>query len=114
MGKASRRITVNNCGSDLENRIPVYGKMAGRISTSDVLVTSIQSEHLRRQSRTARVPVIMLTAMDGQMARLCAGAGDFVSKPFSRVGDLLNRIRKVLGSRPEPAGPVGRGALDNA
>ena len=55
-------------------------------------------EILRAQPSTAEVPVIILTALAGQIARFngfASGADDYVSKPFSPV-DLLERIRRLL------------------
>lgn len=55
-------------------------------------------EILRRDSSTASIPIIMLTALSselGRMAGLGSGATDFVSKPFSpRL--LLERIALLL------------------
>lgn len=60
-------------------------------------------EILRREPETNRVPVIMLTALDTQLARLSgfeAGADAYVTKPF-KWKELLNRIQGLL---TEPAG----------
>ena len=60
---------------------------------------------LRRGTRTAGVPIIMLTARDAEDDRirgLETGADDYVTKPFSprelvaRVGSVLRRLRPVL------------------
>lgn len=53
---------------------------------------------LRRQTSTANVPIIMLTAHGEESDRvrgLDAGADDYVSKPFSPT-ELVARIRAVL------------------
>jgi two-component system phosphate regulon response regulator PhoB len=53
---------------------------------------------LRRQTSTANLPIIMLTARgeEGDRVRgLDAGADDYVSKPFSPT-ELVARIRAVL------------------
>jgi len=55
-------------------------------------------EILRHQPSTATVPVIMITALAGQIARangLAAGANDFVCKPFS-PHELIARIEGQL------------------
>lgn len=61
-------------------------------------------EILRRDSATASVPIIMLTALSsqlGRMAGLGSGATDFISKPFSpRL--LLGRIENLLKKRENP------------
>ena len=57
-------------------------------------------EILRRDSATASIPIMMLTALSselGRMAGLGSGATDFISKPFSprllvaRIENLLKR-----------------------
>ncbi len=53
---------------------------------------------MRSSPRTARVPVIMLTAKGSELDKvrsLDAGADDYLIKPFS-VMELLSRIRAVL------------------
>src|SRR5258706_8951608 len=62
-------------------------------------------EILRHQPSTAKVPVIMITAMAGQIARLngmAAGADDFLTKPFSPQ-ELMARIQRVLHVQEEKA-----------
>src|SRR5215472_15274354 len=55
-------------------------------------------EILRRDSATASIPIIMLTALSselGRMAGLGSGASDFLTKPFSpRL--LVERIEELL------------------
>jgi DNA-binding response OmpR family regulator len=69
-------------------------------------------EILRRDVSTARIPIIMLTAMSSQLARLAgieAGADDYICKPFNsknlleRIGAVLNRV-----SEPLPAPTAAR------
>ena len=58
-------------------------------------------EILRSQPSTGRVPVLVITALSGQMARLNAmsvGADDFLSKPFSPQ-ELVRRVRGLLAAR---------------
>lgn len=53
---------------------------------------------LRRDPNTAAVPVIILTALSSQLARLSgleAGAFDFITKPFSPK-HLLEKINAAL------------------
>ena len=67
---------------------------------------------LRAQTRTKRLPVIMLTAKNSEYDRVIGldhGADDFVSKPFSML-ELIARIRAVL-RRVEPAQPAGEYTL---
>jgi two-component system, OmpR family, phosphate regulon response regulator PhoB len=60
---------------------------------------------LRRDKRTAHVPIVMLTAREAEDDRirgLETGADDYVTKPFSpreliaRVGAIMRRIRPAL------------------
>ncbi len=62
-------------------------------------------EILRRDPETASIPIIMLTALSNELARmtgLASGANDYFSKPFSprqlvpRVKDLLDRTPASL------------------
>ncbi len=55
-------------------------------------------EVLRSQAATKSIPVIMVTAAAGEMARLnslAAGAADFLTKPFSPQ-ELARRVGRVL------------------
>ncbi|MBN1777094.1 MAG: response regulator transcription factor [Clostridiales bacterium] len=59
-------------------------------------VTLLQS--LRREPRTRRLPVILVTAKDTEMDKvrgLDAGADDYLSKPFG-VMELLARVKALL------------------
>ena len=59
-------------------------------------------ETLRRDAATASIPVLMLTALPGEMARLtglACGAADYVTKPFS-PRDLISRAERLLLRRP--------------
>ena len=58
-------------------------------------------EILRGQPATGQVPVLVVTALGGQIARLNAlavGADDFLSKPFSPQ-ELIRRVREILDAR---------------
>ena len=55
-------------------------------------------EILRHQPSTKGIPVIMITAATGQIARLnglAAGADDFLPTPFS-PHELMQRVERVL------------------
>ena len=59
-------------------------------------------EILRRDAGTASIPIIILTAMSSQLARvagLSCGANDYFTKPFSTKA-LLSRIEEILNRRP--------------
>jgi two-component system alkaline phosphatase synthesis response regulator PhoP len=56
-------------------------------------------EILRREPETAKIPIIMVTAMSSQFARLAgleAGANDYFTKPFSPK-QLIARVQALLG-----------------
>ena len=64
-------------------------------------------EILRHDPDLARVPIIMLTAVSSQLARLAgleSGANDYVTKPFN-LKDLLERVKAVVGLNPAPEAP---------
>lgn len=66
---------------------------------------------LRAEPRTARIPVIMLTAKGGESDRVVGlemGADDYVSKPFS-PRELVARVKAVLRRAAAPA-EEGEGA----
>lgn len=89
-----------NALSIVAKRLPdlvLLDQMMPRLSGTDVLA------RWRRDTRTARLPVIMLTARNAdadQIAALSAGADDYITKPFA-MPVLLARIRAALrhGSR---------------
>src|SRR3974390_1773166 len=60
-------------------------------------------EILRRDPATGSVPIIILTAISGQLARFTGmetGATDYITKPFSPK-HLLERVEQLLShSRP--------------
>jgi DNA-binding response OmpR family regulator len=61
-------------------------------------------EILRRDNATTGIPIIMLTAMSSQLARvagIAAGANDYITKPFSPK-NLLGRIETLLSHLPVP------------
>ena len=63
--------------------------------------------HLRRGDKTARLPVMMLTARDSEydkVAGLDAGADDYMTKPFG-VMELVARVKALL--RRSGAGDEG-------
>jgi DNA-binding response OmpR family regulator len=58
-------------------------------------------EILRRDSATASIPVIMLTALSGELGRLTgldSGANDYVTKPFS-LKQLVSKVDEFLKKR---------------
>lgn len=70
-------------------------------------------EFLRHEPSTAGIPVIMVTALSGEMPRMNAlesGAEDFITKPFN-TERLFERIEQVWESRSSPGrrDPCGAG-----
>jgi two-component system phosphate regulon response regulator PhoB len=70
---------------------------------------------LRRAEKTAKVPIIMLTAREAEEDRirgLDTGADDYLTKPFSprellaRVSAVLRRVRPVLAGKTIEAGDI--------
>jgi len=66
-------------------------------------------EILRRDASTSKIPIIILTAMSSQLARVAgmgAGADDYICKPFSpknllaRIDALLNRVAESRSTKP--------------
>ena len=60
-------------------------------------------EILRRDPDTASIPIIMLTALSNELARmtgLASGANDYFSKPFS-PRQLVSRVKDLLDRRAE-------------
>jgi phosphate regulon transcriptional regulator PhoB len=65
--------------------------------------------HLRSNSRTSRIPLIMLTAKTAEPDRVLGlelGADDYVTKPFS-PRELTARIKAVLRRTTAPQHPPG-------
>jgi two-component system, OmpR family, alkaline phosphatase synthesis response regulator PhoP len=71
---------------------------------------------LRSDTRTARIPIIMLTAKSEESDRILGlelGADDYVTKPFS-PRELIARIKAVLrrtSASQEPSEVIRRGSL---
>lgn len=58
-------------------------------------------EVLRRHTATASIPIIMLTALSGELGRLAgmdSGANDYVTKPFSPK-QLVSKVDELLKNR---------------
>lgn len=61
-------------------------------------------EILRRDKATAGIPIIMLTALTSELARLTgmdAGATEYLTKPFSPK-ELVSKVEEVLRKQDTP------------
>ena len=68
----------------------------------DVMLPEIDGlevcREIKSRSQTAMIPIIMLTARDGEIDKVLGlelGADDYITKPFS-MRELLSRIKAVL------------------
>ena len=82
------------------------GSLSPHLIVLDLMMPELDGfavlELLRKDPATASIPVIMLTAISGQMARLNAleaGASQFVTKPFS-PHQLVSTAEELLGLAP--------------
>ena len=79
--------------------IEVFEKSGADILLLDLMLPGLPGTEVCRQIRTrSQVPIIMLTAKDGEVDKVVGlelGADDYVTKPFSSR-ELLARIRAVL------------------
>lgn len=73
-------------------------------------------EVCRRLRATTSVPVLFLTARDGEVDRIVGlelGADDYVTKPFS-PREIVARVRAILRRGATPTTPTGTGVIDLA
>jgi DNA-binding response OmpR family regulator len=64
-------------------------------------------ETLRRNTATASIPIIMLTALSGEIARIAgfeSGATEYLTKPSS-VKHLVSHLEDLLRQPPASPGP---------
>lgn len=98
--------------------VETFEKRGADLILLDLMLPGISGTEVCRQIRTkSQVPIIMLTAKDGEIDKVVGleiGADDYVTKPFSSR-ELLARVRAVLRRNGEPeelvaltteAGPV--------
>lgn len=72
-------------------------------------------EILRRNVTTASIPIIMLTALTGELGRLSGldcGADDYVTKPFS-PRQLVSKVESLLRKRDSPTPAPGSAAAES-
>ena len=98
--------------------LEVYEQRGADLILLDLMLPGLSGLEVCRQIRAkSQVPIIMLTAKDGEIDKVVGleiGADDYVTKPFSSR-ELLARVRSVLRRHGEPeellastveAGPV--------
>ncbi len=87
-----------------------YDRNGADLVLLDLMLPGLPGTEVCRQLRNrGNVPVIMLTAKDGEIDKVVGlelGADDYVTKPYSSR-ELLARVRAVLrrGTEPEPLTP---------
>jgi two-component system phosphate regulon response regulator PhoB len=109
----------------LEARDGESGLSAARQHKPDLILVDLMlpgldgldvCRQLRGDPRTARIPLIILTARSSEPDRVVGlelGADDYVTKPFS-PRELAARVKAVLrrsSAPPEPTRPIRRGEL---
>ena len=108
-------VTVSADGNDAVER---FARTGADLILLDLMLPGLSGLEVCKQIRTtSQVPIIMLTAKDGEIDKVVGleiGADDYVTKPFSSR-ELLARVRSVLRRNGEPeellaatleAGPV--------
>lgn len=98
--------------------VDLFERRGADLILLDLMLPGISGTEVCRVIRTkSQVPIIMLTAKDGEIDKVVGleiGADDYVTKPFSSR-ELLARVRAVLRRHGEPddllpmtieAGPV--------
>ncbi len=85
--------------ADGNSGLDVFARQGADLVLLDVMLPGISGTEVCRQLRqTSKVPIIMLTAKDGEIDKVVGlelGADDYVTKPFSSR-ELVARVRAVL------------------
>jgi two-component system response regulator RegX3 len=85
--------------SDGNDALTAFDKHGADLVLLDLMLPGLAGTEVCRQIRThSAVPIIMLTAKDGEVDKVVGlelGADDYVTKPFSSR-ELLARVRAVL------------------
>ena len=85
----------------------VFERHGADLILLDLMLPGLSGLEVCRQIRVkSQVPIIMLTAKDGEIDKVVGleiGADDYVTKPFSSR-ELLARVRAVLRRNGEPGG----------
>ena len=85
--------------ADGNTGLEIFSRQGADIVLLDVMLPGISGTEVCRQLRqVSKVPIIMLTAKDGEIDKVVGlelGADDYVTKPFSSR-ELVARVRAVL------------------
>ena len=92
-----------------------FDRAGADIVLLDLMLPGLSGTEVCRALRSrSNVPIIMLTAKDGEIDKVVGlelGADDYVTKPYS-ARELVARIRAVLRRRGEAAEPPADGVLE--
>jgi len=108
---------VCRCAADGRSAVSEAGRSPPDLILLDRMLPELSGDEviaqLKRESRTAGIPIIMLTAKAEEADALVGfalGADDYVTKPFSmkvlvaRVGAILRRMETAESTQPVLAG----------
>jgi two-component system response regulator RegX3 len=103
LGREGFEVTTAATGPDALTAFDAHG---ADLVLLDLMLPGLSGTEVCRQIRQrSDVPVIMLTAKDGEIDKVVGlelGADDYVTKPYSSR-ELLARVRAVLRRRQAPA-----------
>jgi two-component system response regulator RegX3 len=106
LGREGFEVTTAATGPDALTAFDAHG---ADLVLLDLMLPGLSGTEVCRQIRQrSDVPVIMLTAKDGEIDKVVGlelGADDYVTKPYSSR-ELLARVRAVLRRRQAPAAPA--------
>ena len=107
LGREGFQTVVVDNGLDA---LPTFEREGADLVLLDVMLPGMPGTEVCRKLReVSSVPIIMLTAKDSELDKVCGlelGADDYVTKPYS-ARELIARIRAVLRRRSaEPDMPM--------
>ncbi len=112
LGREGFEVTTAATGPDA---LTAFDAEGADLVLLDLMLPGLSGTEVCRQLRArSDVPVIMLTAKDGEIDKVVGlelGADDYVTKPYSSR-ELLARVRAVLRRRQAPAAPATSAAED--
>jgi len=109
--KARYRVLVARDG---ERALELALQVAPDLVVLDIMLPGMDGlEVCRRLRGSGQIPIIMLTAKDGEVDRVVGlelGADDYVVKPFS-MRELMARVKAVLRRSQSPPKPAAKAVL---